>query len=182
MLGITELDIKILTYFNIKTLRNIALINKYLNHIINEEKFWFDKFNYDNLPTINSPSKVEYLKINKHREIAEKILIINDIERYRGHDVGVYIRIGPKIVINQIVNQCASNNEKIKAMINKMVPIYAGEITNNISKFSTLSIRISSQHIYLYLHNHCNNKQIRLDFDIYFDELVKILIRVIYYC
>lgn len=65
MLGITELDIKILLYLDIKTLKTITFLNKSIYNIIFSKQFWGDKFKYDNLPILdNIPSFQEYTKIN----------------------------------------------------------------------------------------------------------------------
>lgn len=64
MLGIIELDTKILLYLDIKILKTIAIVNKNFYNIIFNKQFWIDKFGYDNFPILdNVPSFKEYITI-----------------------------------------------------------------------------------------------------------------------
>lgn len=76
MFGIIELDVKILTYLDIETLKNVCFLNKNLNNIIfNNEQFWKNKFEYDQIIKLDGqPSFQEYIKISDCKDKAEKIL------------------------------------------------------------------------------------------------------------
>jgi len=79
---------EILKNTTIKSLRHFSMTNKKINEICHNKYFWVEKFKHDNLPLFSEPNDYnewikEYNKIYNIRKTANKVLMINDIERKR---------------------------------------------------------------------------------------------------
>jgi hypothetical protein len=79
---------EILKNTTIKSLRQFSMTNKKINEICHDRYFWIEKFKHDNLPLFSEPNDYngwikEYNKMYDMRKTANKILIINNIERKR---------------------------------------------------------------------------------------------------
>jgi hypothetical protein len=82
------MEFEILKNLDIKSLPQACLVNKIMNKLCNDKHFWFEKFKHDYLQLFIEPSGYsewikEYNKIHNLKDIAKKVLMINDIERNR---------------------------------------------------------------------------------------------------
>lgn len=81
MFGIDEVNYHVLLHSDTKTLKNSYFLNKTFYRILNNGRFWRDKFCYDQSPILdNHPSFQEHIKILNCKDNAEKILLLNTIE------------------------------------------------------------------------------------------------------
>jgi hypothetical protein len=97
MTGLYDVDYDILLKSDINTIEKLCFVNKYFDHICQNDQFWYYKFNADKLPLpiIRPTSTFGWVKIYKHQLKLKQLksyMYMNEFEPELNRDIVGYMQ------------------------------------------------------------------------------------------